>query len=503
MRNPMNTGMRAIIMAAALALVSVGGCGGVTEGGADAAATADAGDVSGDVGGEILPRDVAAEEIDALGDAGDGEVGDVGEIEGHWIQLYSPLSGDHVLKSVWGFPDGSAWAVGESGSVVKRPPEEPFFVAWEDPAFDILNGVWGSSPTDLWSVGMYGIIVHSAGGDWSVPNYCEDDEDCLSSDPCFTGSCVGNACLFQPSGLEGCCGGDVLQTGFDLPGDQTLFDVEDLYPGTGVTWQVAALADPVTGEPRAVSEPAALYFGDADEVCPGDVMKICPTFDAGVPVGADATSQEVAIPTNAAEPVLSFQVLLDIESSPDTDVFEVLVIEGPEETVVWHKGAVGGTTNKQFVPVKVDLSEWIGADIRIRFRFDSVDSSANASEGVYLDDVSVSTECLYPAKNEEFGTLWSVWGAGPDDVFAVGSAGAVAHFDGIRWSRQAGGKTYDLHGIGGWAQTMSSWSATRVWSSTRWTTRAGRRRSHPSPVRSTGSGASRRTCTSRSARSAR
>ncbi|MFH1531002.1 MAG: hypothetical protein ABIK09_09755 [Pseudomonadota bacterium] len=437
-----------LVAVAALALAA---CGGKDGGGEDTGAPADVSDALDDGSAEIVPTDIPTGETlpEDVADTADGEIGDVGEVQGHWVQLYSPLSGDHVLKSVWGFPNGAAWAVGEAGSVVMRPPGEPFVIDWEDPNFDILNGVWGSSPTDLWGVGMYGIIVHSSGDDWSVPNFCEDDGDCVAADPCFVGICVGSSCQFTGSGVQGCCGGATLQTGFDLPGDAALFSVMDLHPGTGVTWQVASLADPVTGALRATSAPASLYFGDPDVPCPGDLMKNCPTFDAGAAVGAEATSQVLTIPGNAAEPFLSFQILLDVESNPATDVFEVLVIEGPAETVVWHKGAIGGSTNKQFVPVKVDLSDWIGADVRIRFRFDSVDASANASEGIYIDDVSLSSDCLYPAENEEFGTLWSVWGAGADDVFAVGSAGAVAHFDGIRWSRQAGGKVYDLRGIGG------------------------------------------------------
>ncbi len=312
-----------------LAALILAGCGGTNSGGdEDTGGPADVADSVGDGGAEVVPVDVPT--VDLLpGDGAevlDGEGGDVGEVQGHWIQLYSPLSGDHVLKSVWGFADGSAWAVGEAGSVVSRSPGEAFTIAWEDPNFDILNGVWGAAPGNLWGVGMYGIIVHSAAGEWSVPNFCEGDGDCVATDPCFTGVCVDSSCQFTGSGLEGCCGGASLQTGFDLPGDEALFTVTNLYPGTGVTWQISSLADPVTGVPRATSAPAALYFGDPDVPCPGDAMKMCPTFDAGAPVGADATSPLISVPANATDPLLGFQILLDVESNPDSDVFEVSVI---------------------------------------------------------------------------------------------------------------------------------------------------------------------------------
>ncbi|MBM4372228.1 MAG: hypothetical protein FJ098_11270, partial [Deltaproteobacteria bacterium] len=454
MRNVSNGVSRPLLPAlVALCQVLIAACGGPGGSGDGGGSPPDAAeilapDATGDGPGE---EDLAGQDLPGelpLTDAADA-TGDAGEVRGHWIQLYSPLSGDHVLKSVWGFGDGSAFAVGEGGTVVAREPGGLFAVDWQEQDFDILNGVWGSAPDNLWAVGMYGVIVRSDGDGWSVPNFCMDDDDCALPDPCFTGTCLEHACQYALSGLPGCCGQPVFQTGFDAAGDQTLFAVEQIYPGTGATWQVAALSDPISGAPRAVSPPSALYFGVPDVPCPGDPGKACPTFDTGTMVGATATSPVIGIPGNASEPLLSFQVLLDVESNPFTDLFEVYVVEGPSETLVWDKSAVGGSTGKQFVPVKVDLSDWAGSNVMIRFRFDSVDATANGSEGVYVDDVSVASDCVFPAEHEEFGTLWSVWGSGPDDVFAVGSEGAVAHFDGARWSRQAGGKVYDLKGIGG------------------------------------------------------
>jgi hypothetical protein len=42
-----------------------------------------------------------------------------------------------------------------------------------------------------------------------------------------------------------------------------------------------------------------------------------------------------------------------------------------------------------------------------------------------------------PSETDEH--LWSVWGSGPSDVFAVGSWGTVVHFDGSEWSPMSSG----------------------------------------------------------------
>jgi hypothetical protein len=45
----------------------------------------------------------------------------------------------------------------------------------------------------------------------------------------------------------------------------------------------------------------------------------------------------------------------------------------------------------------------------------------------------------------------SVWGAAPDDIWAVGSAGAIVHFDGDHWQRFAGITAADLTSVHGYS----------------------------------------------------
>ena len=48
-----------------------------------------------------------------------------------------------------------------------------------------------------------------------------------------------------------------------------------------------------------------------------------------------------------------------------------------------------------------------------------------------------------------------MWGSGSSDVFAVGKAGTIVHYDGAAWTIMASGTISDLNGVGGAAATMS------------------------------------------------
>jgi len=56
-----------------------------------------------------------------------------------------------------------------------------------------------------------------------------------------------------------------------------------------------------------------------------------------------------------------------------------------------------------------------------------------------------------PAALPTAETIDAVWGAGPDDVFAVGRNGTILHHDGLRWTVQSSPTTVDLHAVWGTA----------------------------------------------------
>ena len=417
-------------------------------------------DAAAEIGDAPPAADTLPDGLDAApGDAPDaGDAGeDVERIQ--WRQLPAPLGEDFVLHGLWGAEPDTVFAVGVAGTVLALRGE-----AWEqvvaDPALDILNAVSGSGAGDAWAVGMGGQAIRWDGERWRVPDACEQDADCGGEDPCRAGTCRDGFCELEPTYGAGCCGTALVSFGFD-GGEEPLagFVVEDLYAADpdhgGLVWQPFAHTDVASGQARHTSPPRALYFGDPTKTCPGAPGELCPDYDNGFEVGATASSPAFTIPLDADRATLRFQLFLEVEASAHYDVLQVFAIEEGEGAAppaeVWRKTAIaGGSTRGRFVEVTADLSRFVGRTIRLQLRFDTLEQTDNDYEGIYIDDVVVSTSC--GPLSEGLGltdTLWGLWSNAPDDIFAVGGAGTILRYDGARWQRMMGGRPETLLAIDG------------------------------------------------------
>ena len=378
--------------------------------------------------------EVEGEVLDSF-DVADGAVA----LEGEWVQVPTAQLGEHVLKGLWGFADGNVVAVGEAGLVAAKV-KDSFGIAYQEPSLNILNGVWGSSATDIWTVGMYGLIYHYDGQKWGMPSYCQTVEDCSFAGECLLAECVASKCEYVPTGKSQCCGAKHYESTFEQ--GMGTFTNEDLYIGTpdgGIGWSVVS-AIGADGTPRYMSAPNALYFGDATQA----------NFSNGNKVGATATSQPVDIPATAEQVTLSFYLYLDVETSPYVDVLKVRVLNSGKWEDAWSKSNLSGNYLKSFVPVQVNLSKYVGKTVRFQFEFNSVTAENNALEGVYIDDVKVTSTCsVAGALAGKFPTLWSVWGASPESIYAVGSNGWILHYDGTSWQKHSSGELYPVAGVHG------------------------------------------------------
>ncbi len=411
------------------------------------------GDLTDSVPGDLVDPDISDADAGGL----DTDVADVvepdlkGVLTGKWVQLASAQLGEHVLKGVWGFDDGNVVSVGEAG-LIAAVVQDSASVAHQDPSLNILNGVWGSSSADIWTAGMYGLLYHYDGMEWGPPKYCETVEDCTFAGDCLLADCVTGECVYVPTGAKECCGGQHYVNHLDTAGEQGDFEVEDLYadsPDGGLVWQSVSVTTE-EGEPRYQSAPSALYFGNPWKDCPGGTGALCPDYNNGMTVGATATSPYVSLPATAEQASLTFYLFIDVEASPLADEFSVRVLNTGKWEEAWNKTQLSGNYTGQFVPIKVDLSDYIGKTIKFQFYFDSVNPENNALEGLYIDDIVVSSTCsLAGAMSGKYPTLWSIWGADTDNVFAVGNSGTVLHYDGLSWQQQAGGDPWNLLGIHG------------------------------------------------------
>ena len=385
-------------------------------------------------GGMDGTSEIEAEVLDG-GDVADGAV----VLQGEWVQVSTAQLGEHVLKGLWGFDDGNIVAVGEAG-LVSAKVKDSFGIAYQEPSLNILNGVWGSSASDIWTVGMYGLIYHYDGAKWGVPSYCQTVDDCSFAGECLLAECVAAKCEYVPTGKKQCCGAKHFEINFDegIGG----FTNQDLYVGTpdgGLGWSVVSAVGG-DGTPRYISAPNSLYFGDA----------IQGNYSNGNKVGASITSQPIDIPATSEQVTLSFYLYLDVETSPFVDVLKIRVLNSGKWEDAWSKSNLTGNYLKSFVPVQVNLSKYVGKTIRFQFEFDSVTPENNALEGVYIDDVKLTSTCsVAGALAGKFPTLWSVWGASPISIYAVGSNGWILHYDGTSWQKHSREELYPVAGVHG------------------------------------------------------
>ena len=99
-----------------------------------------------------------------------------------------------------------------------------------------------------------------------------------------------------------------------------------------------------------------------------------------------ATSPPITL-TAGKKAGLSFMIWKHIESTASYDKLTVSV----NNTVVWQKST--SPKMSQWIPVYVDLASYAGKNVSIQFKFDTQDSVANTTEGIYVDEIYVHHGC--------------------------------------------------------------------------------------------------------------
>ncbi|MCB9727592.1 MAG: hypothetical protein H6746_03795 [Deltaproteobacteria bacterium] len=435
--------------ALALAMLSLGACGGGEGAGPDGGGSAELPDATGgpddgvalELGPEVtdaapdVPAEVGPEVADDALDAGP----DAPARTRRFVQEPTGLGTDFVYKGVWAGEAGRLVAVGNDGVVVARDPDGTWRRLSQGGGNQLLNAISGTDAGHLWAVGKDGAVLQGGTGGFGAGGGCATAADCQDDDPCTDATCQDGLCVVSSSGGAGCCGTTLASWNFD---QGTASGFTQLAQTGGLKWQPVSHIDPLTGQARYTSAPSALYFGDPS--------KPLPDFDTGQAVAATIASPTVLLP-KSGRATLHFQVFLDAEASPSFHLLTLEVASGQTVQTVWSKASLPTVPTPGFVPVTVDLSAWRGAAVSLRFRFDSVVSSFNFGEGVYLDDIVIDSTCEQSV-DLALPTLFGVAAVAPDDVWAVGLAGAIAHFDGASWHEVGGGPplvTWNaMHGAG-------------------------------------------------------
>ncbi len=232
------------------------------------------------------------------------------------------------------------------------------------------------------------------------PGCCVTVEQCDDGYACTTDLCggPGGRCVHCPSGCE-CPGAfELYAHTFSGPDPQASgFLIEDLGPTDRVSWRRSTR--------RFVSPPASLHLSDLE----------CPTYYSGAlnadcqpsdPGAADAGvvkltlySPPIPLPLTPGGHAALVWVWSAVEplktgGPSERDVLRVSV--DPGLGVAWPATstlAVGKSTGGTWRLLAFDLAPYGGSTVRLRFAFDTLDTSDNHHEGIYLDDLSVVSRC--------------------------------------------------------------------------------------------------------------
>ncbi len=194
---------------------------------------------------------------------------------------------------------------------------------------------------------------------------CDDGNACTAGDSCLAGKCTGYLSC-----------SDLLNDSFDCnaPSSWTL----DL-PALGVGWKVDGKPSPLTNGSNAWQSPSCSLNYNNDT-----------NFDNGQANAGNALSPVLAIP--AAGPItISFWTYVDMEGGTPYDSRYLDYLDAGSGVVL---GTVtldySQTASMQWIALKYTLPDaTLGKNIKLRFRFNSVDSVGNQGQGWFIDDVVV------------------------------------------------------------------------------------------------------------------
>jgi len=133
----------------------------------------------------------------------------------------------------------------------------------------------------------------------------------------------------------------------------------------------------------------SLYYGQDEGPNGGG------NYDIGTNSGGVVISPPIILPLGAAQFILSFNYLTDIDPFETYDLayVEVSTNEGASYVSVAEKNVFGGLSNDTgglWVSNSVDLSAFGGWSVRLYFVFDTVVTPFDFLEGWYLDDITIS-----------------------------------------------------------------------------------------------------------------
>ncbi len=401
---------------------------------------------------------------------------------------WSTVAVSGTFFGLWGTASNDVFAVGGAGALAHFNGSS--WSAMASPTLENLRGVWGSSPTDVYASGSNGTILHYDGSTWTVL-------------PTYTGTQLLHHVWGAPRGgvwvvgadgtgpalvLRGYRGGSVTVS----PAGATLHalgatigiaaTVRDAggatLAGVPLRWTSTApgvaRVDSLTGLVTAVSNGSATVrvtaAGGVFATVSVTVQQVSKTLTiaptAAALSGAGATRSFTVTAQDSLGQAMPSPSLVWTSPNPTVATVNaagVVTAVGSGQVVVTATdgGAVGSALVTVGVPAAAPVNLWAGPPTGLTSGFQAVwgaappDVFAVGSGGAvgHFDGAAWSA-----MSSGSTSLLYGVWGTRHGDVFAVGVGGTILHYDGTAWSAMASGTTVTLYAVWGTA-SANVWAA--------------------------------------------
>ncbi|MGE0086683.1 MAG: WD40/YVTN/BNR-like repeat-containing protein [Desulfococcaceae bacterium] len=383
--------------------------------------------------------------------------------DGQWSVMIRPKA--RILNSVWGNSETGFFAVGDCGTILRSEGNTWQFM--ESPTEANLTGIWGTGKNSLFAVGEKGTLLRYDGILWQQMNSPAQE---------------------NLNAVRGRSGSDIFAAGengrilrydgntwsvMNSPTAATLYSIwesqgSDVFAvgggGTVLRYDGTAWNPMSSGDGRNLR--TVWRFSSSDVYAAG----------LGTILHYDGRNWQLMEP--------GFYRVLGLWGTSGTDLYAVGASLSGQPASLWYNGsawkdigistsiqfnsiwgdgkgtllAVGGNSEKGGVICSYDGHNWQEvwhqpeSELTRKMygvrAFSENDVFAVGEAGSIMHYDGSAWEFM--DSGTEYG-LWAIWGISGTDLFAAGKSGTILHYDGNAWQKTDSGSTSDLYDIWGYS----------------------------------------------------
>ena len=370
-----------------------------------------------------------------------------------------PLPQGHHLVGAWGFSADDVWFVGDAGTILHW--NGIFFAAFSSGTTADLSAVWGSSSTNLWAVGTVGTILHYDGTSWMTVE-SRGPMDTLwgvwgssPSDVWAVGKVNNVGIVLHYDGTSWLSAASVFTFNIRAVWGSGPNDVwalgDDIQHYDGSAWSLvpkpisSGLLTSVWG-----SGPKDIWAAYGDNIVHYDGTSWRPSFTTGL--GGDFFQGVWGSGPKDVWAIQGINTIIHYDGSSwqtyrnSTDEGSLNALWGSGPGDVWaigepilHLNGIYWAAQNEILTRRNLQAVW-GENTGLR----NVWAVGDAGTIMHYNGFAWSLD-----QNPATAALLGVWGSGPTDVWAIGGYGTILHYDGASWTSVTSGTMQYLGGVWG------------------------------------------------------